>query len=135
MRRATSPTAFVFPTSSGKTISYHNYERDVIVPAAIRASIMPKPAPKRPKGSPKRNKVTAVNFQAFRRTFATWMQKNPYATVKDVRGAMRHSSPDQTLEVYMKEIPGGVRNAVEALDKLLNQWRGLTEAKPEGGIH
>ena len=41
---------------------------------------------------------TCRKFQAFRRTFATWMQRTG-ATVKNVQGAMRHSSPDQTLKV------------------------------------
>ena len=74
-----------------------------------------------------------MNFQAFRRTFATWMQKTG-ATLKDLQGAMRHSTPDQTAKVYMREIPGGVRAAVEDVDRLLNEKRGLVEAKPEGGV-
>ncbi|HTX37000.1 MAG TPA: hypothetical protein VME43_18350, partial [Bryobacteraceae bacterium] len=105
----------------------------VIVPAAIRAGIMAKPAEGRKKGDPKRDKATAINFQAFRRTFGTWMQRTG-ASVKDVQGAMRHSTPDQTLKVYMREIPAGVRAAVDDLDRLLNEKRGLGEAKPEGPI-
>jgi len=62
------------------------------------------------------------------------MQKSKNATVKDVQGAMQHSTPDQTLKVYMREIPGSVRAAVEDLDRLLREKRGLAEAKPEGGV-
>ena len=65
-----------------------------------------------------------MNFQAFRRTFGTWMQKTG-ATVKNVQGSMRHSTPDQTLRVYMREIPAGVRAAAEDLDRLLNEKRGI----------
>ena len=65
--------------------------------------------------------------------FGTWMQRTG-ATVKDVQGAMRHSTPDQTLRVYMREIPAGVRAAVDDLDCLFNQKRGLADAKPEGGV-
>ena len=133
MRTVASPAALVFPTSTGKPISPHNYLRDVIVPAATRAGIMAKPAKECQKGDRKRDKATAVNFQAFRRTFATWMQRTG-ATVKDVQGAMRHSTPDQTLKVYMREIPAGVRAAVDDLDRLLNEKRGLAQAKPEGGV-
>jgi integrase len=133
MHRIASPEALVFPASTGKPISPHNYERDVIIPAATRAGIMPKPPETRKKGEPLRDKATAVNFQAFRRTFGTWMQKTG-ATVKDVQGAMRHSTPDQTLKVYMREIPAGVRAAVEDLDRLLNGRHGLAEAKAEGGV-
>ena len=78
-----------------------------------------------------RDKATAVNFQAFRRTFATWMQRTG-ATVNDVQGAMRHSSPDQTMRVYMREIPSGVRAAVDGLDRMLSQHREAPEEKTEG---
>ncbi len=47
---------------------------------------------------------------------------------------MRHSTPDQTLKVYMREIPAGVRAAVDDLDRLLNEKRGLAEAKPQGPV-
>jgi len=43
------PIALVFPASTGQPISGHNYERDVIVPAAIRGGIMAKPPEKRRK--------------------------------------------------------------------------------------
>jgi hypothetical protein len=46
------------------------------------------------------------------------MQKTG-ATVKDVQAAMRHSTPDQTVRTYMKEIPDSVRMAVENLDAML----------------
>ena len=117
MRCTTSPASLVLPTANGTALSAHHYERDVIVPAAIRAGIMTAPQKERQTGDAKRNKATAVNFQAFRRTFATWMQLTG-ATVKDVQGAMRHSSPDQTLKAYMREIPAGVRTAVDALDRM-----------------
>jgi len=61
------------------------------------------------------------------------MQKTG-ATVKDVQGAMRHSTPDQTLKVHKREIPDGVRAAVDALDELLHAPRGLAKAKPDGPI-
>src|SRR5580658_8848577 len=132
MRRSTSPASLVFPTVNDTAVSAHNYERDVIVPAAIRAGIMTAPPKGRQKGDAKRNKATAVNFQAFRRTFATWMQRTG-ATVKDVQGAMRHSSPDQTLKAYMREIPAGVRTAVDALDRMFTERRN-TESKPRGQL-
>ena len=85
-----------------------------------------------PKSDPKRDKATAVNFQAFRRTFATWMERTG-ASVKDVQGAMRHSSPDQTLKAYMREIPTGVRTAVDALDRMFTE-RSTAETRPQGPI-
>jgi integrase len=117
MRSTASPASLVFPGVMGTAIAAHNYERDVIVPAAICAGIMAAPPKERKKGDPKRDKATAVNFQAFRRTFATWMQRTG-ATVRDVQGAMRHSSPDQTLKAYMRELPDSVRTAVDALDRM-----------------
>ena len=133
MCSTTSPASFVFPTASGTAISAHNYERDVIVPAAIRARIMTAPPKKRQKGDPKRDKATAVNFQAFRRTFATWMQRTG-ATVKDVQGAMRHSSPDQTLKAYMREIPAGVRTAVDALAQMFTEHVQAAKSKPKDPV-
>lgn len=58
------------------------------------------------------------------------MQKTG-ATVKDVQGDMRHSTPDQTLNVNMRDIPFRVRNAVEDLHRLFSEKRGLADAKPE----
>ena len=78
-----------------------------------------------------RDPATAVNPRAFRRTFAN-LDSVHSATVKDVQGAMRHSTPDQTLKVYMREIPNGVRNAVDALDQLYSQKRGLAGDAPGG---
>jgi integrase len=51
-----------------------------------------------PKGSRWRDKDTAVNFHAFRRTFATWLLKTG-STARDYQGAMRHASPEVTLGV------------------------------------
>jgi integrase len=114
-----APDSLLFQTATGTPISPHNFERDVITPAAVRAGIM-KGRPKNlPKGARWRDKDTAVNFQAFRRTFATWLQKTG-STAKDYQGAMRHASPEVTLGVYMKEIPGSVAAAVDALDSMLN---------------
>ena len=56
------------------------------------------------------------------------------ATVKDVQGAMRHSSPDQTLKAYMREIPDGVRGAVDALDRMFTERGGLAEKGQEGPV-
>jgi integrase len=130
MHSTVSPSSLVFPTDRGTAISPHNYERDVVVPAAIRAGIMTKPPKVREKGTPKRTKATAVNFQAFRRTFATWMQRTG-ATVRDVQGAMRHSSPDQTLKAYMREIPDSVRAAVDALDQMFTEHEKDAKTKPK----
>lgn len=94
-------------------------ERDVITPAAVHAGIMKARPKKLPKGVRWRDKDTAVNFQAFRRTFATWLQKTG-STAKDYQGAMRHTSPEVTLGVYMKEIPASVAAAVDALDAMVN---------------
>ena len=53
MQRIISPSSLVFPTDHGTAISAHNYERDVMVPAAIRAGIMTKPAEGTAEGRPK----------------------------------------------------------------------------------
>ncbi len=47
MRRTASLASLVFPTTKGTAIASHNYERDVIVPAAIGAGIMAAPPKER----------------------------------------------------------------------------------------
>ncbi len=41
---------------------------------------------------------------------------------------MRHSSPDQTLKAYMREIPAGVRAAVDAVDSIFAESREPAQA-------
>ena len=54
-----------------------------------------------------------VNFQTFRRTFATNAQGlgNP----KDVQAHLRHTDISTTLKEYTQTIPGSVRNLVNAV--------------------
>jgi len=113
LQKEITPTGFVFPSATGGPIEVHNYERDVIVPAAIRAGIMAKPSKDRKKGDPIRDKANTVNFQALRRTYGTWGQYQ--GSVKDVQAGMRHPSPDQTLKVYMHQVPDGARKLNTAL--------------------
>jgi integrase len=113
-----SDAEWLFSTANGTPMLPNNYLRDVIVPAAIRAGIMPKPAKDRKKGAPKRDKATAVNYQAFRRTAATWLRER--GNVKDAQAHLGHASPDITAAVYMQAIPESVKAAVESLDSWLN---------------
>jgi len=54
-----------------------------------------------------------LTFQVIRRTIATLAQKK--GTVKDVQGMMRHSRTATTTDVYMQELPEGVRATVNSI--------------------
>jgi hypothetical protein len=69
-----------------------------------------------------------LTFQVIRRTIATLAQKK--RTVKDVQGVMRHSRVATTTDVYMQELPEGVRATV---DSIHNELR-TTMAKPAGSF-
>ena len=129
-------TNFVFPTATGEPIATHNYERDVIVPAAIRAGIMAKPPKDRKPGDSRRDKATAVNFQAFRRTYCTWGSRQPGVTIRDSQSGMRHASAEQTLKVYMREVPDGVLNLNDSLARLFHEKCGpLVDDAPGGAVN
>jgi integrase len=81
--------------------------------AAVAAGIMP-PRPEGAKGRVA-DKKTAVNFQAFRRTCATWCLEQ--GNVKDAQTHLRHANPATTLTHYIQEIPSSVRRAVEGVDE------------------
>lgn len=58
-----------------------------------------------------------LTFQVIRRTIATLAQKK--GTVKDVQGMMRHSRVATTTDVYMQELPEGVRATVDSIHREL----------------
>jgi hypothetical protein len=55
-----------------------------------------------------------VTFQVMRRTLGTGVQK--HGTMKDAQGELRHASIKTTADVYMQEIPEGVRAAIQLSD-------------------
>jgi integrase len=116
--REVSPDAgLIFPSQTKTPIRTKNFLRRHIWPAAIRAGIM-EPRPKKlPKGTRWVDKSTSVNFQAFRRTCATWFQQ--VGKPKDIQAHLRHATPNTTMGTYVQEIPESVRAAVEALDAKL----------------
>ena len=59
-----------------------------------------------------------LTFQVIRRTIATLAQKK--GTVKDVQGVMRHSRVATTTDVYMQELPEGVRATVDSIHNELH---------------
>ena len=63
-----------------------------------------------------------LTFQVIRRTIATLAQK--MGTVKDVQGILRHSRAGTTTDVYMQEIPEGVRATVNSIHTELKSGKG-----------
>jgi integrase len=116
-KAASGTPGFIFPSQTGGPIATKNFLRRKIWPAAVKAGIMAAKPKNLPKGVRWVRKESSVNFQAFRRTCATWFQK--HGTAKDIQAHLRHATPMTTLGVYVQEIPESVRQAVEALDKTL----------------
>ena len=59
-----------------------------------------------------------VNWQALRRSFATWL-KIKGADVKDAQALMRHSRASTTLDVYQQFVPESQRRVVDGLVNLV----------------
>lgn len=94
------PEAFMFPGRFGSFMDPSNYRKRVLHRLAEELSL------------PK------LNFQVIRRTMATLAQKK--GTVKDVQGMMRHSRVATTTDVYMQELPEGVRATVDSIHNELH---------------
>jgi hypothetical protein len=62
-------------------------------------------------------KLPKLTFQVIRRTVATLAQKK--GTVKDVQGVLRHSRTATTADIYMQEIPEGVRGTIDSIHREL----------------
>ena len=94
-----SPDAFIFPSRDGGFVDSSNFRHRVLLKL------------ERELGLPK------LTFQVIRRTTATLAQK--MGTVKDVQGLLRHSRTATTTDVYMQEIPEGVRATVDLIHREL----------------
>jgi integrase len=90
-----SPEAFIFAGRTGNFLDSSNYRKRVLHKLA------------KDLGLPK------LTFQVIRRTIATLAQNK--GTVKDVQGIMRHSRTATTTDVYMQELPEGVRAAINSI--------------------
>ena len=96
-----SPNAFIFPNNDGGFIDTGNYRKRVLHKLA-RDLKLPK-----------------LTFQVIRRSIATLAQKK--GTVKDVQGVLRHSRAATTTDVFMQEIPEGVRATIDSIHRELRK--------------
>jgi hypothetical protein len=74
-------------------------------------------------------KLPKLTFQVIRRTVATLAQKK--GTVKDVQGVLRHSRTATTTDIYMQEIPEGVRGTIDSIHRELT--KSMSNPKSGGG--
>ena len=63
-----------------------------------------------------------LTFQVIRRTVATLARKK--GDIKDVQGVLRHSRTATTTDVYMQELPEGVRATVNSIHQELTRKGG-----------
>lgn len=101
---ADDPEGFIFPGRNGGFIDSGNYRKRVLHRFA-RELELPK-----------------LTFQVIRRTIATLARKK--GDVKDVQGVLRHSRTATTTDVYMQQLPEGVRATVNSIHQELTQKRG-----------
>ena len=97
---------FIFPARDGGFIDTGNYRRRVLHKFAKEL------------GLPK------LTFQVIRRTVATLARKK--GDIKDVQGVLRHSRTATTTDVYMQELPEGVRATVNSIHQELTRKGGGT---------
>jgi integrase len=101
---ADDPEGFIFPARDGGFIDTGNYRRRVLHKFAKEL------------GLPK------LTFQVIRRTIATLARKK--GDVKDVQGVLRHSRTATTTDVYMQQLPEGVRATVNSIHQELTRKSG-----------
>ena len=103
MQKPASNDAFIFPNCRRGVHRVDNYRADVLRPALNKIA--------------EETGIGGIDFRACRRTCATHLSR--YGGIKEVQAHLRHSRATTTLEVYIQEIPGAVRQAVEGLDAAL----------------
>jgi hypothetical protein len=96
-----SPDAFIFTNGAGGFLDTDNYRKRVLHKLARKL------------------KLPKLTFQVIRRTVATLAQKK--GTVKDVQGVLRHSRTATTTDIYMQEIPEGVRGTIDSIHRELTK--------------
>jgi integrase len=101
---ANDPEGFIFPGRNGGFIDSSNYRRRVLLKYA------------------KELELPKLTFQVIRRTIATLARKK--GDVKDVQGVMRHSRTATTTDVYMQQLPEGVRATVNSIHQELTRNSG-----------
>jgi integrase len=94
-----SPDAFIFTNGAGGFLDTDNYRKRVLHKLARKLNL------------------SKLTFQVIRRTVATLAQKK--GTVKDVQGVLRHSRTATTTDIYMQEIPEGVRGTIDSIHREL----------------
>lgn len=88
---------FIFANSRGGFISKDNFLNRVLYP--VRDSM----------------KLSKLNFQILRRTFATRAYGERKGTLNDIQKHLRHSKPGTALENHIKELPDSVFAMVDAV--------------------
>ena len=101
---ADDPEGFIFPARDGGFIDSGNYRKRVLHRFA------------------KELELPKLTFQVIRRTVATLARKK--GDIKDVQGVLRHSRTATTTDVYMQELPEGVRATVNSIHQELTQNGG-----------
>jgi integrase len=71
-----------------------------------------------------------LTFQVIRRTIATLAQT--MGSVKDIQGILRHASASTTADVYMQEIPEGIKRTLLSISNELRTIPSSFDLDPNG---
>jgi integrase len=71
-----------------------------------------------------------LTFQVIRRTIATLAQT--MGSVKDIQGILRHASASTTADVYMQEIPEGIKRTLLSINNELRAIPSSFNLEPNG---
>lgn len=116
LQRPHDPNDFLFPNANGEVFRLDNYRADFLRPVLDKIA--------------EETGIRGVDFRACRRTCATHLSQ--HASVKEVQAHLRHSRATTTLDLYIQEIPRGVRDAVEALDSTLRTLASNVDTHSHG---
>lgn len=109
-----SPGTFIFSNSRGSFIDADRFRKGLLRKLADELQL------------PK------LTFQVIRRTIATLAQT--MGSVKDIQGILRHSSASTTADVYMQEIPEGVKMALQSINNELRAIPSSFKSDPNGNV-
>jgi len=107
-----NPGAFIFPNSREGFIDADRFRKQLLRKLADELQL------------PK------LTFQVIRRTIATLAQT--MGSVKDIQGILRHASASTTADVYMQEIPEGIKRTLLSINNELRAIPSSCNLEPNG---
>jgi integrase len=103
--------ALVFPSKTGRPLSYANMYNRVLHPALRKCGLAVE-------GADGKWDYQGIGFHAFRKACGSFLLARAGKDLKQVQGWLRHSRLSTTLDSYIHEVDGGLGSA-DALDEIV----------------